>query len=88
MFYNMSTSFNNRKFIFIICCWNFSFMFCVDECESAIVLFSHFYMENKMYLIKTVIFGGFRMTNCLVYTRNSSLSCQHHVPVMVYLLQL
>lgn len=63
-------------------------MFCVVECESAFVLFSHFYMGNKMNLINTVTCGGFCMMNSLFYTRNSSLSCQHHVPVMVSLLQL
>jgi len=39
---------------------------CAVEHESAFVLFSHFYMGNKMNLINTVTCGGFCMMNSFI----------------------
>jgi len=66
MFYNVPTSINNRKLVLIICCWFFFFFFGAVERESAVVLFSHFYMGNKMNLINTVTCGGFCMMNSFI----------------------
>ena len=42
------------------------FLLCAVEHESAFVLFSHFYMGNKMNLINTVTCGGFCMMNSFI----------------------